>query len=334
MKTLKLFALLFAALIHGAVLVVAQPAAGELAVHFINVGQGDCTLVVFPSGKRLLVDCGSTDGPFNATKVRTYIRKYLDPVNPKIDLLVITHPDADHYNKIPAIFGDANSPVIPIVKMILVGDLGEYGSADMDTWLSELPANRLTQIKTQEYNTYPSKSLPGFEQDGVRVLAANVQASYSPSNARSIVLKITHGQIDFMITGDATRDTDSTILSKYQGHEQELDVEVWKGAHHGSWATATHSANWANAVQPEAVVFSCSKTNDYGHPNRNLAEKFKGYTVAVTNHRIAFFDGKNDPSTATENKPYRTEAMYSTASSGNILIRTDGQTFTTKLGNN
>lgn len=318
--------------------VVGQPtpsSSNELSVHFINVGQGDCTLVVFPSGKRLLVDCGSLDGPFSATKVRDYIRRNLDAQNPKIDLLVVTHPDSDHYNKIPIVLGDQAAPSIRVDKVLIVGEISEYGSSTAtEEWLEEFPAERLARIQGQEYNTYPSRSLPGFEAEGVKILAANVRANKSPSNARSIVLKVSHGDFDVMITGDATSNTDSMIMDLYRGKEQELDVEVWKAAHHGSWATATQTSSWADVVKPEMVVFSCSATNDHGHPNRKLAELFKDYTVPVKKHRLKMFDGKNKPTTSAALKPFLTEAMYSTASSGTIIVRSRGSGFTTEFSRN
>ena len=66
-----------------------------LEIHFIKVGQGDCTLVKTPNGKSILVDCGSIGGLFDEHRVKQYIDNVLG-ANPEIDLLVVTHPDGDH----------------------------------------------------------------------------------------------------------------------------------------------------------------------------------------------------------------------------------------------
>ena len=305
--------------------------AGELAVHFINVGQGDCTLVVFPSGKRMLVDCGTTGGDFDAERVREYIKAQLDPINPRIDLLVITHPDQDHYNKLPEVLGEVDDPLIKVNKVMYTGNKTEYDVADVDSWLDSFPASRRIVITADNYNVYPAKKLQGFTNDGVVVLAANVDSDYSSANARSVVLKITHGEFDVMLTGDATLDTDESILDRFQNHLGELDVEVWKAAHHGAHATATKTTVWADAVKPEVVVFSCMAEKKFGHPNRNLAMKFKDYTVAADDHPIRMWETKNKESTAAETQPYRTEAMYQTSTNGDIVIKSTGQLVGGKL---
>ena len=79
-----------------------------LELHFINVGQGDCTLVKCPNGQAILVDCGSIkDG--DAGQVRDYLLGQLDVDNPRIDLLVVSHPDQDHYNFIPDVLFDVET---------------------------------------------------------------------------------------------------------------------------------------------------------------------------------------------------------------------------------
>lgn len=306
-----------------------------LVLTFINVGQGDCTLVEFPNGKRLLVDCGSTDGPFDADRIRTAIKSRLNSANPKIDLLVITHPDADHYNKLVQVLGPASSPLIRVEKILHVGTPAEHNEAGTTAWLNSFPSNRRMAITDQSYNVAPARPLPGFEDSGAVILAANVTATASAKNARSIVVKVTHGTFDAMITGDATSATDRKILDLYPGASRTfLDVEVWKAAHHGSWATATQSATWASAVKPEAVIYSCSSTNGYGHPNIRLAQTFAPHTETAADHDVSFFTGMNAAATSAQNQPFRTEAMYSTSSNGNIVIRSNGTTWTTSLERN
>lgn len=311
------------------------PAAGELVISFINVGQGDCTLVEFPNGKRLLVDCGSTDGPFDADRVRTAIRSRLNSADPRIDLLVITHPDADHYNKLVQVLGPSGSPLIRVEKILHVGTPAEHNEAGTTAWLNSFPSSRRTAITDQSYNVAPARPLPGLEDSGAVILAANVTATASAKNARSIVVKVTHGTFDAMITGDATSATDRRILDLYPGASRTfLDVEVWKAAHHGSWATATQSATWANAAKPEAVIYSCSSTNGYGHPNIRLAQTFAPHTQAAADHSVSFFTGMNAPATAAQNQPFRTEAMYSTSTNGTIVVRSNGTTWATTLERN
>jgi competence protein ComEC len=300
-----------------------ESASGKLSLYFIDVGQGDCTLVIFPDGKRLLVDCGSTNGVFSATRVRNLIKSKLDPQSPRIDLLVITHPDKDHYNKLEEVLGSVSNPQIAVAKVMFSGNSTEYGEDGTDEWLESFPASRQVRISDQSYNHYPAKPLPGFT--GAVVLAANVPASFSVSNTRSIVIKVTHINFSAMLAGDATKDTDKKILELYPGAQAKfLDVDVWKAAHHGSWATATHSSKWADVVKPETVVYSASDTNTYGHPNIHLAEEFSSYTTAAPDHNITLWEGQNDPATAAAIKPYRKEAMYLTATNGDITIVSDG----------
>jgi len=69
----------------------------QLEIHFINVGQGDSTLIVCPNGHRILVDAGSSAGA-DVPTIQTYFQSHLGTNTPRLDTLVITHADRDHYN--------------------------------------------------------------------------------------------------------------------------------------------------------------------------------------------------------------------------------------------
>ena len=80
-----------------------QPQA-ELVLHFVEIGQGDCTLIECPNGGFILVDAGSTaHGDRDA--VRDYVRDQLDQANPRIDTVVVTHPDAKRPRSIYNCYG-------------------------------------------------------------------------------------------------------------------------------------------------------------------------------------------------------------------------------------
>lgn len=80
---------------------------------FVEMGQGDCTMVKCPDGKIVVVDCGYTTGVWNDPNA--YIEAYLllrtpewaGGNNNKINALILTHPDADHHNKVLSFFNAA-----------------------------------------------------------------------------------------------------------------------------------------------------------------------------------------------------------------------------------
>ncbi len=71
----------------------------------VQIGQGDCTLIECPNGGFILVDAGST-ARGDRDAVREYVRDQLDQANPRIDTVVVTHPDSDHYNYLPHVLTD------------------------------------------------------------------------------------------------------------------------------------------------------------------------------------------------------------------------------------
>jgi competence protein ComEC len=298
--------------------------------NFVNVGQGDCILVEFPDGKRLLVDCGSRGG-FDKAATRDYLRSHLDPTSPKIDTLVITHGDADHGNKLRDVLA-APSP-IQVDRVVYVGSR-DHQTSQVEEWLSGASSTEQIGVTDQHFNTYPPLPLPGFENDGVTVLAANVINGTSEENTRSIVLEVVFGATKVLLAGDATKDTDARIVQDFAGHEQELDVDVWKAAHHGAWATATQTDAWAKVIKPEVIVFSAAEDNSFGHPSLTLANFYVNYTNAAPQHRLRFWDKKDVPAAEAAYQQLETKAMYLTGTNGNVVVRTDGHTITTSIERN
>src|SRR5262249_19392478 len=115
---------------------------GNCYVQFVNVGMGDCTLIATPLGRRIMIDCGSTslfdvvlDPALKTAKV-TAIDCIANTIKSElflngattIDLLVLTHPDADHDNKLEAIL----RPLKIKASVVYFGgteDLTAYGSS-------------------------------------------------------------------------------------------------------------------------------------------------------------------------------------------------------------
>ena len=217
-----------------------QPQA-ELVLHFVAIGQGDCTLIECPNGGFILVDAGST-ARGDRDAVREYVRDQLDQTSPRIDTVIVTHPDADHYNYLPDVLTDD----IEVGQVLLVegNDDYEVPGGDFDGWMQDHPGVPIVRLDENDINPAddPNDTCTCGDAD-VFVLAANVGGSNAPRNDRSIVLMLSYGEFDVVLTGDATKATEDGIIEEYD-KDNWLGVEVLKVGHHGSVTTST-SERWA-----------------------------------------------------------------------------------------
>lgn len=312
----------------GTALMTAAAAVPELEIHFIKVGQGDSTLVKCPNGDTILVDCGSL-GEFNEGAVRSYLRDQLEEED-EIDLLVVTHPDRDHYNEILDVLAERpDGREISVRRLIYVGDRSDY-SEDFGDWIHEFPSDRKQRLTSSEFNVFPLRSLDVCgDSVYVKVLAADVQSTFSTSNTASIVLLVSYGAFDAILPGDATRVTEENILNRFAEHLDELGhVEVLKVAHYGSRATSMlPRTDWFDAVNADVAVYSAVYQNPHGHPNRHVADALREHTIEAESHPLRLWEGQHQLSSSTRVSPFRRKAMFLTATNGNIAIRSDGQSY-------
>ncbi|WP_374650548.1 MBL fold metallo-hydrolase [Dongia sp.] len=288
---------------------------GELQIDFIDVGQGDSSLISCPNGRHILVDAGSTSDP-EEDAIRDFVLKRVDEHQRSIDDLVITHADEDHYNLIPSVLHD-----VPVGAILRVGDMEDY-RADFQSWLQDHASK--TEVLSPE--TFDKEATPSAKLDcgaaKVWVLAAAVKAKKSPKNAMSIVLMVRFGDFEAILTGDATTDTEKVILERYS--KDWLRVDLLKIGHHGSLATSTGTA-WAQALEPKYAVVSSGYDSKYGHPRKEVVQRLEPFTQAAAPHAMRYFTGKSRKYQSEEIETYA-EAIYSTAVSGNITVITDGKT--------
>lgn len=288
---------------------------GQLRFTFIDVGQGDSTLIECPNGRHILVDAGSTTDP-QEEEIRAYLLDRLGEDQPVIDTLVITHPDKDHYNLIPDLLED-----IEIGHLYRVGAVKDYTSKDFKTWLNAFPKEKTTVLKVDDVDTEETPNADitcGAAK--IWVLAASVKATKSASNAKSIVLMIRYGEFEAILTGDATFDTEKAILSRYEA--SWLDVDLLKLGHHGSRATST-SQQWVDTLKPEYAVVSAGYENSYGHPQQEVINRVAGATIDAPGHAMRTVSGTKGSYKYHDDPDYK-EAIYATNVDGNIVVTTSG----------
>jgi competence protein ComEC len=101
------------------------------------------------------------------------------------------------------------------------------------------------------------------------------EGEYSNANNYSVLVKITHGDNDFLITGDCEVQEEQEFLSR----DIELSADVLKAAHHGS--DTSSSEEWLKAVAPQYTVISCGADNKYGHPDSETYSRLCEYSENV-----------------------------------------------------
>ncbi len=222
-------------------------------VTFIDVGQGDCTLIQ-DNGRNMLIDAGpresvgSIEAVLNQNGVST------------IDALILTHNDADHIQGAINIIPDYN------VQSIYMTDIER--STGTYYLLSKAIDESNASVSYPKAGVTISFGTATYEVVGP---ALDANTIYEENNSNSIIVRVTHGNDTFLFTGDATgEEIDDIILAGYV-----LSAQVLKAAHHGSAADGCNSRTLFSAVNPETVVISCGIWNDYGHPHGAILDRIR-----------------------------------------------------------
>lgn len=223
------------------------------SVHFVDVGQGDATLVI-SDGEAMLVDSGELDDGDT-------LIKYMKQQNvEKLKYVVITHPHSDHMGEMSDVLKsfDAENIIMPKIT----GEL---------TPTSSVYRKLLETIKSQNKKITAAKD-ESFELGSAEVNLFTTKEEHSDLNNYSVLVKIIHGGNSFLITGDCETEEEKEMLE--QGFD--LSADVLKAGHHGS--STSSSAEFLKAVDPSYAVISCGTGNKYGHPHDETVAALKKYT--------------------------------------------------------
>ena len=243
-------------------LAMSAPAQGRLSVTILDVGQGDAILIEGPGGHRILVDGGPS-----GEAITDALGRHLPFYDDRIDLVVLTHPQADHFAGLLEVLGRYD------VGGMLVSPV-EAETAGYDAWVS---AVRNAGVPTTAASRWQWIDL-GW---GARITVLGPQpgvvvADERDLNSASVVLKVSMDDVSFLLTGDADEEAETNLIRS----GADLKATVLKVAHHGS-RTST-SAELLRRVQPTVDVISVGAKNRYGHPNPEVLERLEGDLVLRT----------------------------------------------------
>lgn len=230
----------------------------DFSVSFLDVGQGDAILIRTPEGETILIDGGEAYNRLNDCLLQLGVRK--------IDLLVLTHPHADHVGGLAKIFGDYN------VGMVLDGG---------QPHASSLYLNFLSMI--EETNTSYKLARAGQKfliGDELEIFVLHpgkefIKGTDSDLNNNSVVMKLEHGDISFLFTGDVEEEAEREILLG----GGNLTSDILKVPHHGS--SSGCYLKFLENVNPKVAVISAGENNRYGHPASSTLNKLKQLGVEI-----------------------------------------------------
>lgn len=231
------------------------PEKTPMRIVFLDVGQGDATLIRTPSGD-ILIDAGPESSQAELC------RKLKKAGVTTLELAVFTHPDEDH-------IGGADGVIeqFEVEKIWLpTGDSGEESYCRLldvaekkDVFIDRVGIG--DYFRLEEVNITVFSPLPGASND---------------SNDNSIVIKLLCGSASVLLSGDAGVAVEEYLLEKYRPH---LDVDIYKVAHHGSNSSSGQA--FLEAMTPEWAIIECGRGNAYGHPHGEVLERLETCGAAV-----------------------------------------------------
>ena len=222
------------------------PEPGTLTVHFIDVGQGDSILLDLGDIEVLI------DGGEKSPGVVSYIEDYVDG---PLEVMVATHPDADHIGGLIAVLG-----AFEVDEIWLNGDTSN----------SQTYSQFMSAVNSERARVFVARRGDDIQVGNLTFNVLHPPNLSGKTNNNSIVLSFSYGQVDFLFTGDAEQEAEESML--VEGIVP--DVEVLKVGHHGSRKSS--SIQFLQVAKPECAIYMAGQGNNNGHPHQetitNLCE--------------------------------------------------------------
>lgn len=241
----------------------------NLKIYFVDVGQGDCSFIITPNGKRILIDGGEGNSNKYDYGEKVLFPYLLDRKINKIDYLIASHADSDHIGGLIYIVENMK------VKNILIGIQPE--SSKQLEKLIEIANSKKIKITLLERgdDIFIDKNikLEVLWPDKNNLIYENT------INNNSLVFKIKYNNFSMLFTGDIEEIAEKAILKMYYDDTEKLKSTILKVAHHGSKSSSVQ--DFLDAVSPQIALIGVRKNNNFGHPNGDVIERLENCGIKI-----------------------------------------------------
>ncbi len=270
---------------------------GDLAVHFLDVGQGDCIIIELPDGKKAIIDAGGDEANTTQTDCETKIVQSIDELKIKtFDYMILSHSDEDHVEFMVTVLEkyDVKQIYRPAFNSSIERDSNinpQYGTIETKIYNKFVIAVQEEQKQgaSVEFNL-GKKQIDGvgykFDIFGVSEewyskdkVGASVTDPKIKNKVSPMVLLSYNSEEDvrrIMFTGDAEGKGGNNGESLFlNGYKDNIDIDLLKIGHHGSESSA--STEFLQRLDPEYAVISVGTQGKHGHPRQECLDRLATY---------------------------------------------------------
>ncbi|MDQ0338866.1 beta-lactamase superfamily II metal-dependent hydrolase [Caldalkalibacillus uzonensis] len=225
---------------------------GNMIAHFIDVDQGDATLLEGPDFT-VLIDAGRHD--------RDDVVPYLKSVGVEyIDLIIGTHPHADHIGQLDRVLAE-----FPVQEVWMSGD----------THSTRTFERAVEAILQSDATYYEPRAGETFEIGSLRIEVVHPETLTGDLDEGSISIRAVYGEVALLFTGDAGQASEQEMIAR--GHQ--LQADIFQLGHHGS--STSNGEEFLQAVKPKVAIYSAGQDNSYGHPHREVVQLISSLNIPL-----------------------------------------------------
>jgi len=238
----------------------------KLKIYFLDVGQGDCTLIRTPYGKNIIIDGGDGNSDKYDYGEKVVYPYLLDRRIKKIDYLVASHADSDHMGGLIYILENMK------VEQILLGIQSQESNQLKD--FIDIANKKKVKIIILKVGD----EIKIDKDIRIKVLfpIKNNLILENSLNNNSLVFKLKYNNFSMLFTGDIEEIAENELINLYKDN---LKSTILKIAHHGSKSSS--SKEFLKSVSPQIAVIGVGKKNKYGHPNEEVLLRLKNYGINI-----------------------------------------------------